>query len=87
MSRPTDGREQRVCVAQIGAAHGLRGGVHLRSFTKDPQAFANCRQIAMELHHPELTGRPETPVDMILKLQSLGFTTIRQMHDTYYFSH
>ena len=26
MSRPTDGRETRVCVAQIGAAHGLRGG-------------------------------------------------------------
>ena len=27
MSRPSDGRETRVCVAQIGAAHGLRAPV------------------------------------------------------------
>jgi 16S rRNA processing protein RimM len=26
----------RVCVAQIGAAHGVRGEVRLRSFTQDP---------------------------------------------------
>ena len=26
----------RICVAQIGAAHGLRGYVKLRSFTQDP---------------------------------------------------
>ena len=48
MSRPTDGREQRVCVAQIGAAHGLRGGVHLRSFTQDPQAFAQYGPLETE---------------------------------------
>ena len=29
----------RVCVAQIGAAHGIRGEVRLRSFTEDPSAF------------------------------------------------
>jgi 16S rRNA processing protein RimM len=28
----------RVCVAQIGAAHGIRGEVRLRSFTEDPMA-------------------------------------------------
>ena len=28
----------RICVAQIGAAHGLRGEVKLRSFTEDPRA-------------------------------------------------
>jgi 16S rRNA processing protein RimM len=28
----------RICVAQIGAAHGLRGEVRLRSFTEDPMA-------------------------------------------------
>ena len=28
----------RVCVAQIGAAHGIRGEVRLRSFTGDPLA-------------------------------------------------
>jgi len=30
----------RVCVGQIGAAHGVRGQVRLRSFTADPQAVA-----------------------------------------------
>ena len=29
----------RICVAQIGAAHGVRGEVRLRSFTQDPLAF------------------------------------------------
>lgn len=31
----------RICVGQIGAAHGVRGQVRLRSFTADPQAVAN----------------------------------------------
>ena len=48
MSRPTGGRETRVCVAQIGAAHGLRGGVHLRSFTEDPQAFTQYGPLETE---------------------------------------
>lgn len=48
MSRPSDGREKRVCVAQIGAAHGLRGGVHLRSFTEDPEAFARYGALETE---------------------------------------
>lgn len=30
----------RICVAQIGAAHGIRGEVRLRSFTEDPAAVA-----------------------------------------------
>jgi 16S rRNA processing protein RimM len=38
--RPTSGRETRVCVAQIGAAHGLKGEVRLWSFTQDPAAVA-----------------------------------------------
>ena len=29
----------RICVAQIGAAHGIRGEVRLRSFTQDPAAI------------------------------------------------
>ena len=31
----------RVCVAQIGAAHGIRGEVRLRSFTEDPMAVTS----------------------------------------------
>ena len=48
MSRPSGGRETRVCVAQIGAAHGLRGGVHLRSFTEQPDAFAQYGPLETE---------------------------------------
>jgi len=29
----------RICVAQIGAPHGIRGEVRMRSFTQDPLAF------------------------------------------------
>jgi 16S rRNA processing protein RimM len=29
----------RICVAQIGAAHGIRGEVRLRAFTQDPMAI------------------------------------------------
>ena len=29
---------ERICVAQIGAAHGVRGEVKLKSFTADPMA-------------------------------------------------
>lgn len=31
----------RVCLGQIGAAHGVRGEVRLRSFTSDPPAIAS----------------------------------------------
>jgi len=30
----------RICLGQIGAPHGVRGEVRLRSFTSDPQAIA-----------------------------------------------
>jgi 16S rRNA processing protein RimM len=36
-TRPDD---QRVCVARLGAAHGVRGEVKLWSFTADPAAVA-----------------------------------------------
>jgi 16S rRNA processing protein RimM len=35
---PRGERERRVCVARIGAAHGLRGEVRLWTFTEDPLA-------------------------------------------------
>jgi 16S rRNA processing protein RimM len=31
----------RICLGQIGAAHGVRGEVRLHSFTADPSAIAN----------------------------------------------
>ena len=47
-ARPKDGRETRVCVAQIGAAHGLKGEVRLRSFTQEPSAFATYGALETE---------------------------------------
>ncbi len=47
-ARPERGRDRRVCVAQIGAAHGLKGAVRLRSFTEDPQAFAQYGPLETE---------------------------------------
>ena len=35
-------------MAQIGAAHGLKGEVRLRSFTEDPQAFADYGPLQTE---------------------------------------
>lgn len=40
VARSHNTRETRICVAQIGAAHGLKGEVRLWSFTGDPQAVA-----------------------------------------------
>ena len=38
----------RVCLGQIGAAHGVRGEVRLRSFTADPAAIANYGPLEAE---------------------------------------
>jgi len=42
----TDGA--RVCLGQIGAAHGVRGEVRLRSFTSDPAAIADYGPLETE---------------------------------------
>jgi 16S rRNA processing protein RimM len=38
----------RICVAQIGAAHGIRGEVRLRSFTGDPTAVTSYGPLESE---------------------------------------
>ena len=38
----------RICVAQIGAAHGIRGEVRLRSFTQDPRAVTTYGPLESE---------------------------------------
>jgi 16S rRNA processing protein RimM len=38
----------RVCLGQIGAAHGVRGEVRLRSFTSDPAAIADYGPLETE---------------------------------------
>jgi 16S rRNA processing protein RimM len=39
---------ERICVAQIGGAHGLRGEVKLKSFTADPMAVKDYGPLATE---------------------------------------
>ena len=38
----------RVCLGQIGAAHGVRGEVRLRSFTSDPLAITSYGRLETE---------------------------------------
>ncbi|HUZ34622.1 MAG TPA: ribosome maturation factor RimM, partial [Xanthobacteraceae bacterium] len=38
----------RICLGQIGAAHGVRGEVRLRSFTAEPEAIARYGPLATE---------------------------------------
>lgn len=47
-ARPESGRDKRVCVAQIGAAHGLKGEVRLFSFTQDPLAVGKYGALESE---------------------------------------
>jgi 16S rRNA processing protein RimM len=39
---------ERICVAQIGGAHGLRGEVKLKSFTADPMALTGYGPLTTE---------------------------------------
>ncbi|HYY38594.1 MAG TPA: ribosome maturation factor RimM [Xanthobacteraceae bacterium] len=39
---------ERICVAQIGGAHGLRGEVKLKSFTADPMAVTGYGPLTSE---------------------------------------
>jgi 16S rRNA processing protein RimM len=39
---------ERICVAQIGSAHGLRGEVKLKSFTADPMALTGYGPLTTE---------------------------------------
>ena len=41
---------ERICVAQIGGAHGLRGEVKLKSFTADPMAVKTYGPLTTEDH-------------------------------------
>jgi 16S rRNA processing protein RimM len=47
-ARPKAGRDNRVCVARIGAAHGLKGEVRLWPFTQDPLAIESYGPLQSE---------------------------------------
>jgi 16S rRNA processing protein RimM len=48
MARGAREPEARVCLGQIGAPHGVRGEVRLRSFTAEPDAIAAYGPLQME---------------------------------------
>jgi 16S rRNA processing protein RimM len=45
---PDRERDKRICIARIGAAHGVRGDVKLWSFTADPAAVAGYGPLQTE---------------------------------------
>lgn len=39
---------KRICLAQIGAAHGIKGHVRVKPFTEDPEGLANYGKLETE---------------------------------------
>jgi 16S rRNA processing protein RimM len=58
----------RICVAQIGGAHGIRGEVKLKSFTADPLAVKDYGPLASE------DGALEIEIEAVRPLPSLPRT-------------
>ena len=53
---------------------------------QDKKSLDQCNQIMIELHHPKLTGRAETPKMILDELKDLGFSVEAQSDDSYYLS-
>jgi 16S rRNA processing protein RimM len=70
-------REQ-VCVARIGAAHGVRGAVKLWTFTEDPLAVKRYGPLSTEdgARHFEVTSAREAKDHLVATLK--GITTREQ---------
>lgn len=60
-------------------------GAEILIFTKDLGSLSRCRQIAIELHEPAMTGSDMTPEDMVQVLEGIGFTHGRVVEKTHYF--
>ena len=70
MPPPDAGR--RVCVAQIGAAHGVRGEVRLHTFTDDPMAITRYGPLETEDGARRFTVAAARPVKGFLVAQLCG---------------
>jgi 16S rRNA processing protein RimM len=64
----------RVCVAQIGAAHGIRGEVRLRSFTQDPMAVTSYGPLESEDGRQRFTIEALRPAKdhFVARLEGVG---------------
>jgi FkbM family methyltransferase len=59
-------------------------GGEIPMILEDTAGFAAIRQILIELHEPWLTGRSETPDQMIAALEKLGFTVLCELGNCCY---
>ncbi len=60
-------------------------GAEILILQKDPRSLDTCSQVAIELHHPNLTGSSVTPRDMVEIFEHLGFKHRCDLQDTHYF--
>jgi 16S rRNA processing protein RimM len=65
---------ERICVAQIGAAHGVRGEVRLRSFTEDPMAVTAYGPLESEdgTRHFEIEALRPAKDHFVARLAGIG---------------
>jgi len=75
---PQGEREKKVCVARIGAAHGVRGAVKLWTFTEDPLAVKRYGPLSTKdgARQFEVTSAREVKDHLVATLK--GITTREQ---------
>ena len=66
---------ERICVAQIGAAHGTRGEVRLKSFTADPMAVMDYGALEAE------DGTATFEIESLRPAKSHWVAQLRGVHD------
>ena len=73
---------ERICVAQIGAAHGVRGEVRLRSFTEDPMAVIAYGPLESEdgTRHFEIEALRPAKDHFVARLAGIGDRDAAERH-------
>lgn len=61
-------------------------GAEIDMVLKDAGAFKNIDQMSIELHEKSITGREETPAQVLMALQKMGFSVGARVSNTYYLS-
>ena len=65
---------EKICVARIGAAHGVRGSVRLWTFTEDPFAVKDYGPLSTKdgARHFELTSAREAKDHLVVTLKGVA---------------
>src|SRR5216110_2055750 len=64
----------RICIAQIGAAHGVRGEVRLKAFTEDPLSVARYGALESEDGKQRFEIETVRPAKNVLVARLKGIT-------------